>query len=277
MALEAWFQSLGISPADAQFYKEKFVAQQQGLPDDENALPKLGLSRSDLETLQVKLVHRQTILNGIQDVERGGGTLADDRKDFIRRFFAVAVSVGFAGRLVNMPWVQNNVPLDDAQIVVLTRLLVGVFVVVSGWEWYHRDLRRYPLNNPWRFYVDVAVVVYTIVFLFSSNNEAHWLLSLVAIFALYVVWDVILMIEYRGESGAASGYITDVIWLLYFVFVWWISGHHPLITCAAVFLGAAGLRALNGLGVGSALTLTGFLVRIALVGLLGGAYYFAQH
>lgn len=47
--------------------------------------------------------------------------------------------------------------------------------MVSGCEWYHRDLKDRPLNYPWRFYIDVAVVTYTIVFLYASNNEGIWL------------------------------------------------------------------------------------------------------
>src|SRR5712691_10852925 len=100
MPLENWFQGLGFSANEAQDYKKKFT--DAGIADDENELQKLGLTRHDLQALEIgKLGHQLTILNGIRDVEQGGETLADDRKDFIRRLFAIAVSVGFAGRLVN--------------------------------------------------------------------------------------------------------------------------------------------------------------------------------
>jgi hypothetical protein len=87
---------------------------------------------------------------------------------------AVAISVGFAGRLVQMNWIKGTqfVWPTANEWIVLLRLVVGIFVVVSGWEWYHRDIRDRPLNRPWRFYIDIAVVITTILFLFSSEGRS---------------------------------------------------------------------------------------------------------
>jgi hypothetical protein len=139
-----------------------------------------------LAALRIKLIHRQTILDGIREVERGGEIQPEDRKDFIRRLFAVAISVGFAGSLVHMPWIdQPDKWFDSDQTLELVRLATGIFVMVSGWEWYHRDLKDRPLKYPLRFYLDVAIVIYTIVFLYSSTKEGVWLFSLVVIFIGY--------------------------------------------------------------------------------------------
>lgn len=276
MALRDWFRSKGIADADAGTYATAFTNAE--IPNDENQLPELGLTRDDLRTLNVKAGHLQTILDGIRNVERGTETLADDRKDFIRRFVAVAVSVGFAGRLVHMPWISEvDKWFDQKQIEELVRLATGIFVVVSGWEWYHRDLKDRPLNYPWRFYIDVAVVIYTIVFLYSSNKEGVWLFSLVAIFGLYVLWDFVSLVEFRNASSVVranitSGFVTNGIWLAYFVFLFLVNNNHPLATCLAVFLAAALLRALGGLGVPPAVTFVGIAVRIFLVGLLAAGY-----
>jgi hypothetical protein len=282
MPLRDWFRSKGIPDGDADgqagAYANAFTTAE--IPNDEKQLPKLGLTRDDLRTLNVKAGHLQIILDGIADVERDGQSLADDRKDFIRRFVAVAVGVGFATRLVHMPWIDDiNKLFERAQIEELVRLGTGIFVVVSGWEWYHRDLKDRPLNYPWRFYVDVAVVIYTIVFLYSSNNEGVWFFSLVAIFGLYVLWDSVSLIELRQASDVVrksiwSGFVTNIIWLGFFMFLFFDRNNHPLATCLFVFLAAAVLRALGGLRVPPAITIGGLVVRFIIVGGLAALYHF---
>jgi hypothetical protein len=171
--------------------------------------------------MQVKAGHFQTILDGIGNIERDGTNLADDRKDFVRRMIAVAISVGFAGRLVQMNWIKGTqfVWPTAPEWIVLLRLIVGIFVVVSGWEWYHRDIRDRPLNRPWRFYIDIAVVITTILFLFSADKEEVWLSSLVLIFALYLLWDAVSALEFRTTAAQAqiwSAFVTNAMWLGFF-------------------------------------------------------------
>jgi hypothetical protein len=105
MTLKAWFQSKGIADPEAGEYADAF--KDAKIPDDETKLPKLRLTREDLSLLGVQGGHLQTILDLIGELERGSESLADDRKDFIRRFVAVAVSVGFANRLIHMSWIDD--------------------------------------------------------------------------------------------------------------------------------------------------------------------------
>ena len=278
MTLKAWFQSKGIADPEAGEYADAF--KDAKIPDDETKLPKLRLTREDLSLLGVKAGHLQTVLDLIGDVERGSESLADDRKDFIRRFVAVAVSVGFASRLIHMSWIDDiNKLFEREQIEQLVRLATGIFVVVSGWEWYHRDLKDRPLNYPWRFYIDVAVVTYTIVFLYASNNEGIWLFSLVAIFGLYVLWDIAALIEFGRASTVLrekiwSGFITNIIWSAFFWLLFLDRNDHPLATCLFVFLAAAFLRALGSLQIPSAVTFWGAVARVAIVGGLAALYHY---
>src|ERR1700743_1424375 len=203
MALADWFRSRGVTDAEALTYARSFVDAK--IPDDEQELPRFGLTRDDLRAMGAKPGPFQIILDGIGTLERGGETLADDRKDFVKRMFAVAVSVGFAGRLVKMNWISGNAlvwPPSANEQMELWRLAVGIFVVVSGWEWYHRDVRDRPLNYPTRFYIDIAVVIMTIIYLFASDKEQVWLFSLVLIFALYVIWDLVSALEFRTAGDA---------------------------------------------------------------------------
>jgi hypothetical protein len=214
MTLETWFRTIGLD-AEATNYAGRF--NQAAIPGDETQLLDLGLTRDDLRQMGVKAGHFQTILDGIGNIERDGTNLADDRKDFVRRMFAVAISVGFAGRLVQMNWIKGSqfVWPTATEWIVLLRLVVGILVVVSGWEWYHRDIRVRPLKHPWRFYIDIAVVITTILFLFASDKEEVWLSSLVLIFALYLLWDAVSALEFRTTAAQAqiwSAFATNAIW-----------------------------------------------------------------
>ena len=151
--------------------------------------------------------------------------------------------------------------------------------MVSGCEWYHRDLKDRPLNYPWRFYIDVAVVTYTIVFLYASNNEGIWLFSLVTIFGLYVLWDIAALIEFGRVSIVLrekiwSGFITNIIWSAFFWLLFLDRNDHPLATCLFVFLAAAFLRALGSLQIPSAVTFWGAVARVAIVGGLAALYHY---
>src|ERR1700753_3128830 len=106
MALADWFRSRGVADAEALTYARSFTDAK--IPDDEQELPRFGLTRDDLRGMGVKPGHFQLILDGVGTIDGGGETLADDQKDFVRRMIAVAVSVGFAGRLVKMNWISGS-------------------------------------------------------------------------------------------------------------------------------------------------------------------------
>jgi hypothetical protein len=276
MTLETWFRGIGLD-AEATNYAGRF--NQAAIPDDETQLPEIGLTRDDLRQMQVKAGHFQTILDGIGNIERDGTNLADDRKDFVRRMIAVAISVGFAGRLVQMNWIKGTqfVWPTATEWIVLLRLVVGIFVVVSGWEWYHRDIRDRPLNRPWRFYIDIAVVITTILFLFASDKEEVWLSSLVLIFALYLLWDAFSALEFRTTAAQAqiwSAFVTNAMWLGFFIFLLIKRSNKPIATCLFVLLATLLLRASSGFRIPPALTLRGFLIRLIFVLGLAGLYHF---
>lgn len=235
-----------------------------GIDNDETKLPELGLTLDDLRELGVGVGFRRRVLAEIQKLAPPTPTLepseeAKDRHDLIKRIVPIALSVGFAARLAEIPWFKDGTVVSPGQWEQLARLLVGVFVAVSGWEWYHRDLRSHPLDSPSRFYIDVAVVITTIIFLYSGTQE-HWLWSLVAIFVLYVVWDISVRCEYPNDfkpSVAPLEYqpqlsiLTNVIWLLHFVAIavlthWFFlaTPHQAFVVCVSVFAGALALRLL---------------------------------
>lgn len=166
MDVEAWLNGLGLGQ-----YGPAFVANRL----DEATLPRL--TSIDLERLGVDSISdRLKILSAIPKL-RSEETKrrSDARLDFAKRFVSVAVSVGFAAALVKMQWLTEGVRPNLGELERLVRLLTAFLIVLLGWEWHHKDLGKHNETSVYRFVVDVAVVVASLVFLFSSGNERVWL------------------------------------------------------------------------------------------------------
>jgi hypothetical protein len=247
----------------SQFYANKLI--DAGIQDDERDLPKVGLTWEDLKEIGVAVGYRHRILKAIQkiappELKRDGTDDAKDRHDLIKRFVPIALSVGFAARLVDIDWIKKGTPITYDELEQFARLFTGVFVAVSGWEWYHRDLRWHPLDDAGRFFVDVAVVITTIVFLYSAKDPAHWFGFLILIFALYLIWDALTFRQYKQDFYPSTsdlgfyplrGPITDALWTFYFIALayaalWPFSkyDYQTFVDCLFVFVGALSLRLL---------------------------------
>jgi hypothetical protein len=110
--------------------------------------------------------------------------IAEARIDLIVRFFAVAISVGFATSLSRMDWVQAGAVPTSRDWQDLMRLLSALLVVISGWEWFHRDTRRDETCNTQIFIIDILEVVIFLIFLLSFQAERVWLYCIGMIFIL---------------------------------------------------------------------------------------------
>lgn len=60
------------------------------------------------------------------------------RSDFIRRVFAIVVSVGFAGAVANSDWVRERHLPEVEELGPLFCLLSGLILVIGSWEGYHK-------------------------------------------------------------------------------------------------------------------------------------------
>jgi hypothetical protein len=119
------------------------------------------------------------------------------RSDLIKRLVPVAISVGFAGRLINAGWLVGGRCPTYGEWQEIPRLLAAIIIVLLSWEWYHRDIIRRPTENLFRFILDIIVIVVDFMFLYASSTEGlvMWSFFLFVIFALYVVWDVVSIFE----------------------------------------------------------------------------------
>jgi hypothetical protein len=89
--------------------------------------------------------------------------LSKDRIDFVKRLFAVTVSVGFAGQLSHIiasaPHPTEH-HLDVWPLFVSSwrpslLLLSSVCAVVASWDGYLAAVDAYKLNDAPRFYIDL--------------------------------------------------------------------------------------------------------------------------
>jgi hypothetical protein len=73
--------------------------------------------------------------------------LAENRADFIRRLFAVTVSVGFANQLIRMTWVTDSQFPQKDELPHIIFLVLGLLLVIQSWEGYFVTINNRPLRN----------------------------------------------------------------------------------------------------------------------------------
>jgi hypothetical protein len=269
MTMQQWLESLKLDATAAENYEKKFADEEIKNPSQ---LVDADLTIADFQKLNVKIAHRHLIVKGIEGLRKSlpqpsSDDIADARFDLIVRFVAVAISVGFATRLSQMGWLTAGHIPGSAESQELLRLCTALFVIVSGWEWYHRDVveRRRPLKKWPRFVVDLMVVAVSLGFLLSSKVQLLWLAAACVVFFLYLIWDALCVREFPSDYGNASvadafsnlgknkGIAANVGWFLYlfllfwitFVLTWRFSAGGPVFTlvcCAAVVAGVTRLR-----------------------------------
>jgi hypothetical protein len=82
-------------------------------------------------------------------------TRAQIRDDFIRRLFAVAISVGFAATLIKMKWVENGSWPAYHEWEQLAILATGLVATVLSWDGYLASIEAKPLNGYGSFAIDI--------------------------------------------------------------------------------------------------------------------------
>jgi hypothetical protein len=191
--------------------------------------------------------------------------LAGLRDDFMRRWFGVAISVGFAATVVQMGWVHGGRPPSYSESEQLARLLAAGAATVLSWEGYLMSISTKKLYEFRRYLVDILLVFVYLFLLLTSRFSYYWLALHAITFGLYIVWDCLtarshpewyraapgtplLKMYWRGLIGndVDRGLAITLIWSLYFVWLWRISQARfaldTFILAAFVLLGLAGYR-----------------------------------
>lgn len=201
-------------------------------------------------------------------------TRAEIREDFIKRLFAVAISIGVATSFVGMQWVRNGVfpTMDEWEHLAI--LATGMFATVLSWDGYLYSINAKPLNGTGRFTIDIVLVFIYMFLIISSQKPYLWLPLLALIFCLYVWWDILTVREFMPQydqslvpAGASEVYrapllnvlkvygrgfisapdtdrgpVTSLMWALYFLALAALNytenaRYQVFVTCAFAWLG----------------------------------------
>lgn len=171
---------------------------------------------------------------------------ASSRADFMKRLFAVAVSVGFASPLTRMVWIEKGTLPTDVEWHQIAILATALLATIGSWEGYFSAIDNRPLKGVIRFVIDIILVLIYMILLISSAHPNFFLPILVFIFLLYVIWDALTIYEYkdyyyygtgtespincvvlttyrrgvfslRTEGAVRRGHIVTVLWAAYFI------------------------------------------------------------
>jgi hypothetical protein len=145
---------------------------------------------------------------------------AQNREDFMKRWFAIAISVGFATAVSNMPWLHDgrifeaNLPVDWDEIKQVFRLLVAVVATILSWEGYLNSISTKPLKDGARFFLDIALVFIYLLLLLTSKFPYFWVWIHAAVFPIYCIWDYLSIRAYPEKYGhsppAATNYTPTI-------------------------------------------------------------------
>jgi hypothetical protein len=187
---------------------------------------------------------------------------AEDRNDFIKRLFAVAVSVGFATTAPSTLQWMVTFALPDRAVARSSALLVAaLLLVVQSWEGYLASVRNYPLKDRSRFFIDIILVFEYLLLLHLSIDEVHdpqhyqFMICICTIFITYIVWDYFRILAYKSiykvestigafvpfvwglfeKEDAYKGPSITLWWLVYFAIIYELSDFTPGLKFFAMF------------------------------------------
>lgn len=162
------------------------------------------------------------------------------RSDFVRRVFAIAISVGFASAIAASKWVEEHRLPKDSEWSPLLCLLAGLILMVGSWEGYHRHFSKTD-EKITIFFTDVTLLFTYLLILLLSPAPILFLWLVAIVFALYAAWDLQVLLYYR-EKDSWKRFLITVLWTLGFAFLthfWHEKPGNP--NWVAYSVGAAGI------------------------------------
>ena len=151
------------------------------------------------------------------DDSPGRNGIATERVDFIKRLFAIAVSVGFAIHIDAFEWLPAF-DWPSPQIFEHSLLLLASMVfVVASWEGYLRSVEKTPLDDAPRFLLDIVIVFSYLLLMNAADDINAFIRTIIFIFVLYILWDIAKLAAI--EMLELVGIITTVCWTSYFLLI----------------------------------------------------------
>jgi hypothetical protein len=174
-------------------------------------------------------------------------TPGEIRGDLVRRLFVVAISVGAATTLAQMPWVREGRCPSLSEWQQLSILVAAMTATVLSWDGYLLAIDQRPLDGFWRFAIDIALVFIYMFLLMTSDHHTWWLFIHALIYFLYIIWDYLTVREhlpkyyypwswgtrqtiggvyiggFRDREGVSRGPIITLGWGFYFFILYAIN------------------------------------------------------
>src|SRR5579864_5087340 len=127
--------------------------------------------------------------------------ISDGRADFMKRFYSVAVSVGFASKIGGFGFLSSLTLPNEEQRHQIILLVFAMTVVAGSWQFYFVSIDKKPLKDWQRFYIDIFIVSLYIILLLSVKSLDVFLFYILLIMLFYVIWDLFSMRAYPLEYG----------------------------------------------------------------------------
>lgn len=169
------------------------------------------------------------IVNAEDDVSPSEERKSEIRVDFVRRLFAVAVSVGAASKLSQIFAVGNKDPVTSILLEhsrEFSLLFISVVAVVLSWEGYLISVRRVPIEEPPRFYLDVLIVFAYLALMEMVSRYHAWFVVISGIFVLYTIWDALTItacirqnVVEDGKRPWWHGLVITVAWTIAMILI----------------------------------------------------------
>lgn len=152
--------------------------------------------------------------------------LSETYVDLIRILFAIVL--GFSFTLITQPTSSGGFRewfFEDpaGNFRGLLALFLTYTLVISSFIGYHKSTRLFRIKKPYRFLIDVILLfLYFAALIFSADFGAVFAFY-VLIFFLYLLWNLVRVIEYRDEKEEIPGlkkrtWIAGLFFLLFIGF-----------------------------------------------------------
>jgi len=160
--------------------------------------------------------------------------------DFLDFLFTVSIGIGLTPEILGMDyikgllsenWVRNGQLPSSPDLYNLGVFILGFLTLTLSWFGYHGSMAKKPIkygtvSGMFRFIFDVLLVIIYGLILLEFRNFKVVLTLLVIVHFIFVIWDVIKIIEHRDKYLEKAGghlqryrreYVSGLFFVLFFI------------------------------------------------------------
>jgi len=152
---------------------------------------------------------------------------------FLDFVYILSISIGLFPEVLGIPgltgilsqqWVQSGLPPSADARFSLCVLFLALATIALSWFGYHRSLTGRPYRydsslSMFRFLIDIMLLISYVLLLLQFKNLKTFLFFLVLNYGLYLVWDIIKIIEFN-EPKFKKREIATLLTFTMFLILW---------------------------------------------------------